>query len=254
MFNITHRWKKLLGISCTHAKYCDEDAWSHLMAFKQWFQPESILHLGDFIDLSALMSNGAGTGSDGDEITPDIDKGLVHLRELMDGCDDPYILCGNHEDRAWRLTYSKNAMVAHCAHNIVNRITDTVSDLGARLIPYTGIEQIVDIADIGFTHGTIYNENCAAQMAGHYCNGVRRKIVFGHTHKVAMASAKTKHGGTGYNIGTLTKRGSLEYAKNRPSTWAWTQGYLWGEYCEDLNQSVIQITQRQHGEVWRLPH
>ena len=93
----------------------------------------------------------------------------------------------------------------------------------------------------------------ARDMAVKYCNGSRRKVVFGHTHKVATATAPTKHGGTGYNIGTLTARGALEYAKNRPSTFAWTQAFIWGEYCESLNQSSLQITQRAEGEVWRMP-
>lgn len=253
MANINHKWQKLLAVTCSHAKYVDQEAWNNVLQFKEDFKPHSIFHLGDFIDLSALMSNGAGSGSDGDEVTPDIDTGLVHIRQLMAGCKNPYIMCGNHEDRAWKLTHSKNSVTAYCAHKIINAIEDTAKQVKGRLIPYSGIEQIVDIADIGFTHGTIYNENCVAQMAGHYCNGTRRKIVFGHTHKVAVASAKTKHGGTGYNIGTLTRRGALDYAKNRPSTWAWTQAYCWGEYCESLNQSVIQITQRQDGEMWRSP-
>ena len=96
MANITHKWKKLLAVSCSHAKYVDKNAWQAVLEFKRRFRPDTILHLGDFIDLSALMGNGAGSGSDGDEVTPDIDTGLVHLRELLAGCKDPWVLCGNH--------------------------------------------------------------------------------------------------------------------------------------------------------------
>ena len=218
-----------MAVSCSHAKYVDKEAWGHVLKFKDRFSPDTILHLGDFIDLSALMGNGAGSGSDGDEVTPDIDTGLVHLRQLMAGCKDPYILCGNHEDRAWKLAHSKNAVTAYCAHKIINAIEDTAKDLKARLIPYTGIEQMVDIADMGFTHGTCYGESAARDMAEQYCNGKRRTVCFGHTHRVAIASARTLHGGTAYNIGTLTQRGSLDYAKTRRSTFAWTQAYFWGE-------------------------
>ncbi len=223
------------------------------MTFKSRFSPDTILHLGDFIDLSALMGNGIGSGSDGDEVTPDIDTGLTHLRELMAGCKNPYVLCGNHEDRAWKLTHSKNSVTSYCAHKIVSAIEDTTKKLKARLIPYSGIEQIVDIADIGFTHGTCYGESAARDMAEQYCNGTRRKIVMGHTHRVAIQNARTYHGGTCYNIGTLTARGALEYAKNRRSTFSWCQAWCWGEYCESLNQSSLQITQRGRGEAWRMP-
>jgi len=253
MANITHKWKKLMAISCSHAKYCDKKTWKYVLKFKERFSPNTILHLGDFIDLSALMGNGAGSGSDGDEITPDIDSGLVHLRQLMAGCKDPYILCGNHEDRAWKLAHSKNSVTAYCAHKIINAIEDTAKDLKARLIPYSGIEQIVDIADCGFTHGTIYNETASRDMAEAYCNGSRRRIVFGHSHKVAVQSARTHHGGTGYNIGTLTQRGALDYAKTRRSTFAWQQCVFYGEYCESLNQSSVNLSTRSHGEVWRMP-
>ena len=253
MANITHKWKKVLAVSCSHAKYCCPDAWKAVMTFKSRFSPDTILHLGDFIDLSALMGNGIGSGSDGDEVTPDIDTGLMHLRELMAGCKNPYVLCGNHEDRAWKLTHSKNSVTSYCAHKIVSAIEDTTKKLKARLIPYSGIEQIVDIADIGFTHGTCYGESAARDMAEQYCNGIRRKIVMGHTHRVAIQNARTYHGGTCYNIGTLTSRGALEYAKNRRSTFSWCQAWCWGEYCESLNQSSLQITQRGRGEVWRMP-
>ena len=253
MANITHKWKKVLAVSCSHAKYCCPDAWKAVMTFKSRFSPDTILHLGDFIDLSALMGNGIGSGSDGDEVTPDIDTGLMHIRELMAGCKNPYVLCGNHEDRAWKLTHSKNSVTSYCAHKIVSAIEDTTKKLKARLIPYSGIEQIVDIADIGFTHGTCYGESAARDMAEQYCNGTRRKIVMGHTHRVAIQNARTYHGGTCYNIGTLTSRGALEYAKNRRSTFSWCQAWCWGEYCESLNQSSLQITQRGRGEAWRMP-
>jgi predicted phosphodiesterase len=253
MANITHKWKKVLAVSCSHAKYCCPDAWKAVMTFKSRFSPDTILHLGDFIDLSALMGNGIGSGSDGDEVTPDIDTGLMHIRELMAGCKNPYVLCGNHEDRAWKLTHSKNSVTSYCAHNSVSAIEDTTKKLKARLIPYSGIEQIVDIADIGFTHGTCYGESAARDMAEQYCNGTRRKIVMGHTHRVAIQNARTYHGGTCYNIGTLTSRGALEYAKNRRSTFSWCQAWCWGEYCESLNQSSLQITQRGRGEAWRMP-
>jgi predicted phosphodiesterase len=253
MANIIHKWKKVLAVSCSHAKYCCPDAWKAVMTFKSRFKPDTKLHLGDFIDLSALMGNGIGSGSDGDEVTPDIDTGLMHLRELMAGCKNPYVLCGNHEDRAWKLTHSKNSVTSYCAHKIVSAIEDTTKRLKARLIPYSGIEQIVDIADIGFTHGTCYGESAARDMAEQYCNGTRRKIVMGHTHRVAIQNARTYHGGTCYNIGTLTSRGALEYAKNRRITFSWCQAWCWGEYCESLNQSSLQITQRGRGEVWRMP-
>jgi predicted phosphodiesterase len=247
--SVTHKWKRVLAVSCSHAKHVDKEAWSSVLKFKERFKPATIIHCGDFIDLTALLGNGSGSGSEGEEITPDIDTGLQHLRELRPNV----VLAGNHEDRAWKLTYSKNAVTAYASHKIVNAIEDTCKDIRARFIPYTGVKQKYTLADCVLTHGTEYGEQATKNMAMRYTNGTIRKVIFGHTHKVSIASAPTDHGGTGYNIGCLVNPWSLEYAKSRASTFQWTQAFLWGEYCEELNQSSLQITQRAQGEVWRLP-
>jgi len=249
MANINHKWKRVLAVSCSHAKYVDSEAWATVLKFKEKFKPTMTLHLGDFIDLTALLGNGSGSGSHGEEITPDVDTGLQHLRELRPNV----VLAGNHEDRAWKLLDSKRADTAYAAFKIVEGIEKTCKDIKARFLPYDGIEQLYRVADIGFTHGTCYGESATRDMAEEYCDADMKRIVFGHTHKTAIASARTKNGGTGYNIGTLTRRNALGYAKTRRSTFAWTQAFLWGEYCEELNQSSLHITQRNHNETWRLP-
>lgn len=248
MARINHKWKRILAVSCSHAKYADAEAWKTVLKFKEQFKPDTTLHLGDFVDLTSLMG-GAKDSAEGEPLTPDIDTGLVHLRELR----PQIVLCGNHEDRAWRLRGSNRAITAYTAHKVVEAIEQTCQKLRARLVPWDGVFQMVDIADIGFQHGVLYNEQAARDTAEAFCNATRRKVVFGHTHKVSIQSSRTLNGGTGYNIGTLTRRGSLDYAKTRRATLAWTQGFLWGEYCEELGMSSLHITQRNPNEIWRLP-
>jgi len=252
MANIVHKWQKIMAVSCSHAKYVDKDAWDAVLKFKKKFKPQTILHLGDFVDLTSLMSGAKGV-SEAEPLIPDIDTGLVHLKQLLAGCKNPYVLCGNHEVRAFNERSNPNATKAYAAHKIVEAIEQTCQKLKARLIPYNGNEQLVDIADIAFTHGSMFNEMASRDMAESYCTPDRRKIVFGHTHKVSTMSARHRNGGTGYNIGTLTTRGSMAYANTRRATMAWSQAFLWGEYCEQLNQSSIQITQRTPNEQWHLP-
>lgn len=248
MATITHRWKKIMAVSCSHAKYVDKEAWKTVLKFKEQYKPDMTIHLGDFVDLTAMMS-GAKDSAEAEPITPDIDTGLQHLRELR----PQVVLCGNHEDRAYRLRNSNRAITVYTAHKVVDAIEQTCQKLRARLIPWDGVFQIYDIADIGFQHGVLYNEMAARDTAEAFCNATRRKVVFGHTHKVSIQSSRSLGGGTGYNIGTLTQRGSLEYAKTRRATLAWTQAFLWGEYCETLGMSSLHITQRNPNEVWRLP-
>lgn len=245
---VVHKWGRVMAVSCSHAASVDKEAWQAVLKFKQAFKPTTTIHCGDFVDLTSLMSGAKGT-SEAEPLIPDVDTGLQHLRELR----PQIVLCGNHEVRAYKLRGSPSAPVAYASHKIVEAMEQTCQKLKARLIPYDGIFQCVDLADVGFSHGSIYNEMSARDMAEIYANGSRRKIVFGHTHKVSIQSARTIHGGTGYNIGTLTQRGAMEYANTRRATLAWTQAFLWGEYCEELNQSSLQITQRNPGEAWRLP-
>lgn len=237
-----------MAVCCSHARYVDADAWKAVLTFKERFKPHTTLHCGDFVDLSSLMSGAKGV-SEAEPLIPDIDTGLTHLRELR----PQIVLCGNHEVRAFNLRESPSAPVAYASHKIVEAIEQTCQKLKARLVPYTGVFQMVDIADIGFQHGVLFNEQAARDTAEAFCNSTRRKVVFGHTHKVAIQPARTLIGGTGYNIGTLTSRGGLGYANTRRATLSWTQAFLWGEYCEELNQSSLHITHRNPNESWRLP-
>jgi len=248
MANITHKWKKVLAVSCSHAKYCDKEALDAVLKFQSDFKPHTTIHLGDFVDLTALMAGAKGS-SEAEPLIPDIDTGLMHLKMLKANI----VLCGNHEDRAWRLQSSNNAVVAHAAYKIVEAIGECCKKLRAPLIPYDGVFQMFDIADIGFQHGVPFNEMAARDTAEAFCNSTRRKVVFGHSHKVSMQPGRNLIGGMGYNIGTLTKRSSMDYAKARRATLAWTQAFLWGEYCEELKQSCIHITSRESNQPWRLP-
>lgn len=248
MANINHKWKKLLGVCCTHARYVDPQAWASVLEFKERWKPHLTAHLGDFVDLTSLMSGAKGV-SEAEPLIPDIDTGLQHLRELR----PQIVLCGNHEVRAFKLLASPSAPVAYASHKIVEAIEKTCQKLKARLVPYNGVFQMVDVADIGFQHGVLFNEMAARDTAEAFCNTTRRKVVFGHTHKVSIQSSRTLTGGTGYNIGCLTQRGGMDYANTRRATLAWTQAFLWGEYCEELNQSSLHITQRNPNETWRLP-
>lgn len=247
---INKNWKRFAMVGCTHARYVDKTAWDAFMSFREAFKPHFVAHIGDAIDMTGLMSGGGGSGSEGDDLAPDVDTGLVHL-ELMR--PDVFIL-GNHENRAYKLATSKNPSVAYAANKICQQIEDKCKKIKCRAIPYNGIFQVYDIADIAIQHGVLFNEMAARDTAEYLCtNGIRRKVIFAHTHKTAIQSARNLTSATGYNIGTLSQRGSLEYANNRRATLAWTQAFCWGYYHEESKQSSVYITQRNHDEKWHLP-
>lgn len=253
--NITRAWKPFVAVGCSHAHHIDPVAKASVIKFIKAFvtavmrrKGGKILHLGDFTDMEAFMGGGAGNG---EPIAPDIEEGLAFLEEA----EFNVVLPGNHEDRLWRLCHSSNEVVAECAAMLKSRIEKSVKKLGAELVPYDGIFQRYMLGPGLFTHGTIFNENSARDMAEMY---VEADLVVGaHTHCPALAMARTTRRTMSINVGTLKKYGKTDYAKNRRKTFSWGQAICYGEYCETAimpNLYVQPLSATLAGEEWRLPY
>ena len=227
---IVRGWKRFFGVSCTHARHVDRDAWRAALKAQSDYNPHFTFHLGDFCDTGAFRS-GRGENDGSDPVDPDLTSGLVHLREL----EPQLILCGNHEQRLWRYLSSRNDIVAYASHQAINCIHRCASDLHAELVEYTGIWSGRMLGNHLLTHGTIYNVNAARDMAEMYGN-----VIFGHTHTVAIGKGRRIDNPTGYNIGALVSAPNMDYAANRRQTMAWTTAWVRGEYCDnDCRPEII---------------
>jgi hypothetical protein len=133
---------------------------------------------------------------------------------------------------------------------VLKDISDTAERLRAPIVPYTGNEQDLRIADIRFMHGTVFGENATRDHAESFTINGAKKVVHAHSHRAGMASARRGDGSMAFNVGTLTARGALDYAKTRRSTLSWSQGFVWGEY--NTTTSQLFLCQKQ-GDFWRLP-
>lgn len=253
--NITRSWKPFVAVGCSHAHHIDPVARSSVLKFiKSYIPPQAkrrggkVIHLGDFTDMEAFMGGGAGQG---EPIAPDIEEGIAFLEE--GGFN--VILPGNHEDRLWRLCASSNEVVAECASMLKGRIEKCAKQLGAEMVPYTGIFQKYMLGTGLFTHGTIFNENSARDMGEIY---VEADCVFGaHTHCPALAMARTTRRTMSINVGTLKQYGKSDYAKNRRKTLSWGQAIAYGEYCDTAimpSLYVQPLAATLAGEEWRLPY
>jgi len=241
--NVTRQWKRVLAVGCSHGIYADPLAIDAVLRFKESFKPHTTIHLGDFCDCSAFMASKVAHG-DGEPIRPDVDGGLSFIRALRPN----HILLGNHEDRLERLAESRNELIAYAAAEVLADIRDTAAKLKATVLPYTGNEQDLRIADIRFMHGTVFGENATRDHAESFAP-VGGKVVHAHSHRAGMAPARRGDGALGFNVGTLTARGALEYAKTRRATLSWSQGFVWGEYTDTTSQLFLCLKQG----TWRLP-
>jgi predicted phosphodiesterase len=244
IFNIGQKYEKFLAVGCSHGKYADDSAIDAVLKMRDRFKPSIVVHLGDWCDTAAWRAGSKGTSDESEPVSPDVDGGLSFLEKLR----PTHVPDGNHEDRIPRNLNHQNAITAYAAQRINEHIDDRFKQIGCRRIPYDGVFQRLVIGNVTFTHGTIYNELSARDMAEMYGGNV----IFGHTHRAQIGEGRTIKESTGYCVGTLTRRGCAEYSKNRRATLGWRQGLVYGEVGKK-DSAVWLATRSEFQSEWRIP-
>jgi hypothetical protein len=128
----------------------------------------------------------------------------------------------------------------------MSRMHDELARYKAEIIPYKGMlrESVRFLGGTAFLHGALFNVSAARDTA----ETVGSHSVFGHTHRVAIESARTHGDAIGYNIGCLARL-DMEYAAGRRQTLAWRHALAYGEFCETAC-TVNVLTLSPH---YRLP-
>lgn len=238
--NINKGWKRFMAVGCSHGMYADPKAIEGVLKFKERWRPHCTVHLGDFVDMTPFMSSARGKG---DAVEPDIGGGLKFLDQLRPNV----VLAGNHEVRLWREAASDDEVYSGYALRLINDITEHCRKRKALFIEYTGIWQAFQLANYKFTHGTVYGENAPRDMAEMYGN-----VIFAHTHKVGRMTGRRDDTPTGISVGTLTRRGAMDYANTRRATFAWSQGMAFGYYNDE--QLIPWVHEQPQGQdEWILP-
>lgn len=242
---IISRERGLIAAGCSHAHAICPLARNAVLDHIDRHRPEIRIHLGDFVDTAAFRSGAAGTADEKDPVQPDIDSGLAFLREMR----ATHVLCGNHEDRLWRMRESPNAVIAYAAQQAVAAIEACCRELGAQLIPYDGIFQALKLGDTTFCHGTMYGENATRDHAESLGN-----VVHAHTHRAAIAYGRRIDNPIGICVGTLSRKREHGYAKARRATLSWSQAFCYGsvrDHGADLNLCLGPREGSNAG--WKLP-
>ena len=243
MMNITRKWKRILAVGCSHGLHADPKALAAVLKFRDSYKPAHVVHLGDFIDTTAFRSGAKGSSDESEPVQPDVDGGLDFLEKLR----PTLTLAGNHEARLWRLAKSPNAIIAHCATTVIGEIHDTCKSLKSEFVEYDGVYQGRIIGGYRFMHGVMFGENAIRDHAECFGN-----VVHAHTHRAGVAKGRREDNPTGYCVGTLTRRGAMEYASCRRSTLSWSGGFVWGEVTD--NAAVLWLHEQPSNLAeWRLP-
>lgn len=237
------KWKKYLAVGCSHGEFLDPEARKAVLTFQESWNPQTTLHLGDFVDLAAMRSGAQSNANSKDrakDIASDVAQGVQFLKELR----PQHILYGNHEARLFGLKDSPNALAACAAQSVIEDIEKAAKDLKARLYPYH-IRSYAQLGDTKFLHGYMYNVQAIRDHAETY-----GRCVIAHIHRTGEEQARNASGDTGYALGMLAQF-DMDYAATRRATLSWKQGFAFGEYNDQ--HCTVNIVSRPFGQPWRLP-
>lgn len=220
----------------------DPKAVAAVLKFRDAFKPDFVAHLGDALDTTAFRAGAKGTKDEAEPIDPDVASGLDFLEKLR---PDVYLL-GNHEDRLSTLSNHPNAIIACCASKILHEIKQRCAKWKCRIIDYDFRSHYM-LGNYKLIHGTIYTENAARDHAELHGN-----VIHAHSHRAQMATGRRADGPVGVAVGCLMDPAKAGYAKSRKSTYAWSQGFAWGEYTD--SRAVVWLHVQPQGlSEWRLP-
>jgi len=240
--NINRKWKRFIALGCNHGNLADQSALKEVLAFKERWKPDTTMHLGDCYDLAALRTGAKGTSDESVSIMDDFNAGTSFLRDLRPN----YFFLGNHSSRLYKLQNHHNAIISHCAGQVIGDINDLAKDLKFKIIPYDIDMGWRKFGDCDFGHGYMFNMAAIRDHAE-----MRGKCVIAHLHRVGQEPGRRSDHPVGYCVGALCDISRMDYAKTQRSRTAWSQGFAWGEYCD--TETVVRLERRCNSGAWRMP-
>ena len=167
--------ERILLLPDTHAPYHDARAWSLAMKFGREFRPDSVVHVGDWIDCFTISDHDKDPRR-GSQLESELEV-TKELRAEIDalGAQRKVITLGNHEDRLWRYC------VRHAPALISMMKIEELLELpqnGWHTFPY---RQHASIGSLNLTHEAGYAGIHAVHHTG---NAFASSVVFGHTHRL----------------------------------------------------------------------
>ena len=175
--------KKILICADNHGNHAEPRAVEALLAFKKDYKPDTLVHLGDAIDLACLR-RGASNEDMGVSLKQDFDEGCQFLRDYFSGsAKDKIFLFGNHDQRLLDAMGSHAAMIADHATTLYEEFVSCLNRCGVNKtdVFYDSRLGVVDFYPFRFIHGYSTAENAAKAHAMAY-GGKCPAVIFGHTH------------------------------------------------------------------------
>lgn len=216
------KYKRFVAIGCSHGHLADEIACAAALAFVADYKPQTRIHLGDAVDMTAFRGGAKGTADEAASIAPDLRAGLTFLEQFR----PTILLNGNHEDRLVKDSFHPNALRAHAAACILNDIRQLADKMRCQYVDHYDINRSwVTLGDTKLLHGFFFNEMAIRDHAEHF-----GKCIIAHLHTVGMAAGRRTDHPHAWCVGTLANIPAMAYAKTRRATARWSAGLAFGEY------------------------
>lgn len=175
--------KKILICGDSHGDHLDLRAAEALFAFKKEYKPDTLVHLGDALDL-ACMRNGASKEDLALSLKQDFKEGCDFLKEFFKGkAENKIFLWGNHDQRLLDVMGSSSAIAADHAETMYLEFVRVLKRCGVDKADgfYDSRSGVAELYPFRFVHGYSCAQNTAKFHAEKY-GGKFPCVVFGHTH------------------------------------------------------------------------
>jgi hypothetical protein len=229
-------------VTDNHGDLIDPASRDAALAFAERFQPEVRIHGGDVFDLRSLRS-GASNDDRAEGIRADMEAGIAFLRDYAPTA----LLWGNHDDRLIeRAANCRDGNLRELCQLWVDRVNDELNAIGCEVHPYDVDDGVYEFGGFNFVHGYNSNQHTAHKAAQIYDN-----CIMGHVHNFQESHPQRHKRVVGYTCGCLADIKRMRYARRRPATLTWQNGWLYG--WEVDGQLIVQSVRRGHDGKFRIP-
>jgi len=210
---------KVLCIPDTHVPFHDVAAVKVLMQFIDFYKPDVIIILGDFMDMNGI-SHWPSSSFGPRRIVPEILEGrklLAEIKATAKTTTSFFYLEGNHED--W-LKQALAAKLPELADGLDQLGTDLtvqgflqLAQLGIEFIPLNHILRFTKT--LGYTHGLFTSDNHPKK----HLDVLKCSLIYGHLHDVKSTNQTSVDGHMeAHSAGTLSRL-DAPFLKGRPNNW-----------------------------------
>ena len=230
---------KVLCLPDIHFPFHDKKAMNAVESFMPDFNPDTLIYLGDQIDLKLVMD--LWQGNIGEVREQSIIEEYKGFDEMMMRhiklCKKPEVvfLEGNHEERARKLVQQQPL---HRKSNIELERYFKFKERGIQFVPFNKVHKI---GKVHFMHGIYWNQYHAKKHVDAY----KRSVIYGHVHDrqvytdISPFDVDDVH--VAQSIGTLSNL-NPEYKKNQPSRWVHGFAVVYIQDNGNFNDYFIKIT------------